>query len=97
MRDRYPISSFDLNDKLLMAYENLVYLLGIQSDTTDTTGLYQSMDTSGAAFMISTSGIPHCGTFEGVYQVGLHEDATQDYVVDYLRTDYILRRTLDLI
>lgn len=97
MRENYPVSSIDFNDKLTIAYENLVYLLGIQTDTALVTGFYDVVDASGAAYMISTSGIPHCGTLDSKYQVGLYPEVTQLYVISYLKTDYILRKYLDLI
>lgn len=97
MRENYPVSSIEFNDKILMAYENLVYLLGVQTDTALATGLYDIIDASGEAYMTSVSGIPHCGTLDSKYQVGLYSETTQLYVITYLKTDYIMRKYLDLI
>ena len=94
MRSNYPVSSTDFNDRILLAYENMVYLLGIQSDTTNLTGLYDTVDQSGLAFMVSTSGIPHCGTYDGKYQVGLYKEVTHSYVPLLLKTNYVLSKYL---
>ena len=97
MIDNYPISSYDFNDRLLTAYEYLVYLLGIKSDTTVATGLYDIVDQSGLAFMVSPSGIPNCGAIDTQYQLGFSADSTYKYVIPYLKTDYILKKYLGVI
>lgn len=97
MRNLYPVSSIDFNDRMLLSYEHLVYLLGVQTAEATVTGLYDQIDGSGQAYMVSPSGIPHCGTNDGKYQVGLNIDSSYSYMVSYLRTDYILRKYLGLI
>lgn len=97
MRNQYPISTIELNDKLLGAYENMVFLLGIQTDTLDITGLYDQIDNSGLAFMTNQSGIPHIETNEGKYQVGLSYENTSLVIIDFLRADYLLKKYLGVI
>lgn len=59
MRKEYPLSSQILNNKLLLAYENLVYLLG-QSipDQPYYSGLYEYLEVSGKYLSTTPSGIP---------------------------------------
>lgn len=97
MRNGYPISTYDLSDKLMLAYENLVHLLGIQTESGVISGLYDNVDTSGLYFMTNQSGIPHIGSVDGMYQVGLELDTTSLAIIDYLRSDYVLRKYLGVI
>jgi hypothetical protein len=58
MRNNYPISSQLLNNKLLTAYENLVYLLGQHIENQPYySGLYERLEVSGAIISTSPSGI----------------------------------------
>jgi hypothetical protein len=71
------VSSQELNDKLLTIHENLVYLLGYQSDQYPVySGIYEQLHVSGEAFMVSQSGIPTLNV---------------PNVVDLLKFDYIYR------
>lgn len=97
MRNGYPFSSFEFNDKILLAYENLVYLLGLQTDALNVTGLYDQVDGSGVAFMTNQSGILHVGNNNSKYDIGLSYDTTSERIVDYLRADYLLRSYLGVI
>jgi hypothetical protein len=59
MRQDAPLSSQILNNKLLLAYENLVYLLGQQiPDQPYYSGLYEYLDVSGRYLSTTYSGIP---------------------------------------
>jgi len=97
MIDNYPVSSYDFNDRLLSAYENLTYLLGIQTDTVNATGLYDTVDQSGLAFMTSPSGIPNCGVIDAKYQLGISASATNKDIMRYLKKYYIQRKYLGAI
>lgn len=95
MRNQYPVSTYDFNDKILSAYEHLVYLLGL--DTTDglnVTGLYDQIDASGLAYMTNISGIPHIGTNESKYTVGLNDDFSSEQIVLYQRAEYLYKKLL---
>lgn len=55
----YPISSQELNDKFYSAYEHIVSLIGYETSGVLThTGLYDRINSSGEAFVISPSGLP---------------------------------------
>ena len=58
MRDNFSLSSQKLSDELLSCYEDLVYLLGVEYTATHYSGLYEYLDASGAALLLSPSGIP---------------------------------------
>lgn len=78
MRKIYPLSSSELNDKLFSAYENLTYLLGFESDTELAySGVYDYLESSGNAMLISQSGIP--GTLS-------------PKMLEFLKYDYIYRK-----
>ena len=58
MIQNYPISSQYLNNKLLLAYENLVYLLGQNiPDQSYCSGLYERLEASGDLISTSPTGI----------------------------------------
>lgn len=94
MRSEYPFSTIEFNDLILSAYENMVYLLGIKTDTLNVTGVYDQIDSSGLAFMTNNSGIPHCGTSEEKYDLGTSYDNSSEVVVDILRSNYIMKKYL---
>ena len=76
MIKEYPLSSQVLNNKLLLAYENLVYLLGQQiSGQPYCSGLYEYLDVSGKYLATTPSGIP-----------------VADNMVDTLKMDYFYRK-----
>jgi hypothetical protein len=97
MRNSYPVSTIELNDKLLLCYEHLVYLLGISTDSVTATGLYDQIDASGLAFMTNQSGIPHAGANGGKYDIGLDYESTSIRIIDYQRSDYLLKKYLGVI
>ena len=74
----FPLSSQLLNQKLLLAYENLVYLLGQHiQDQPYYSGLYEYLDVSGKYLSTTTSGI-------------LIGDNTR--MTDILKFDYFYRK-----
>lgn len=78
MRSTYPLSSNELNDRLFSAYENLTYLLGFESeDDPIYSGVYDHLETSGNAMLVSQSGIP--GTLS-------------PKMLEFLKYDYIYRK-----
>ena len=98
MRNNYPISSQELNDIIIEAYGNLCYLLGYQdSDDNNYSGLYQYIEESGISYMTTTSGIPHLGNIDYKYQLGLSDDTTSDKLIQYLKYDYLYRKSLGYI
>jgi hypothetical protein len=78
MRSNFPLSSEQINNKLLLSYENLVYLLG-QSlpDKPYCSGLYDRLQTSGEYLATTTSGI-------------LVGDSPR--IIDTLKFDYYYRK-----
>lgn len=78
MRRAYPLSSNELNDKLLGAYENLVYLLGYEDENEPAySGLYDHLEVSGNLMLTSQSGIPNYNMVR---------------MKDFLKYDYIYRK-----
>lgn len=78
MRRAYPVSSNELNDKLLGSYENLVYLLGYEEDDQPVySGLYDYLEASGNLMLTNQSGIPS-------YNLARMKD--------FLKFDYIYRK-----
>lgn len=97
MRSTYPLSSQELNDKLLMAYSHLVYLLGYDADSQRYSGHYEILENSGNAFMTNSSGIPHIGNYVDNYRIGIDAENTSDQVIYYSKWDYIYRKFLGVI
>lgn len=78
MRKNYPLLSQELNDKILTAYEHLVYLLGFDAEGEDPySGVYPLLETSGNLMYTSISGIP---------------SAEMPKVQTMLKFDYIYRK-----
>ena len=78
MIKEYPLSSQLLNQKLLLAYENMVYLLGQHvKDQPYYSGLYEYLDVSGSYLATTNSGI-------------LMSDNAR--VTDILKFDYFYRK-----
>lgn len=78
MRSNYPLSSAELNDRLLTSYENLVYLLGYEADNEPVySGLFDFLELSGNLALTSQSGIPGYNMAK---------------MIDFLRFDYIYRK-----
>lgn len=91
MRRDYPISSLELNDKLLLSYEKLVYLLGCQIDDSEMySGLYQYIEASGEFMINNPSGIPDI-SFNEIHG-GLTQDSSYDKFKSILKYDYIYRK-----
>ena len=98
MRDKYPISSQEFNDIVLEAYGNLCYLLGHEtSESVYYSGVYDRVEESGVAHMSSMSGILHVGNIDSKYQLGLSENTTSDMLIQYLKYDYLYRKSLGYI
>ena len=89
MRNNYPLSSAELNDKIFSAHEKLIYLIGVQTDTGGCSGLYDELEYSGNLMMENISGIPHVGNWEEV--IGLSTDRTSDQILRCLKYDYVLK------
>ena len=86
MRNNYPLSSQLLNNKLLLSYENLVYLLGQSIDGQPYySGLYEKLEESNANTAICSSGIL-TGTI-----------STQVKMINLLKFDYFYRKNFNLI
>lgn len=59
MRNSYSLLSQEINDKLLLAYDNLIELLGFEKEgQTHYSGILEQIDSSGTAYVISPSGLP---------------------------------------
>lgn len=97
MRTDYPVSSMEFNDRMLMAYENLTYLLGYEDDSNRYSGLYENLEESGLAYMGNQSGIPHVGNIDTKYRIGLDEGTSSEQIITYLKFDYLYRKKLDMI
>lgn len=98
MRDNFPISSQEFNDIIIEAYGNLCYLLGYRdSDNNVYSGIYEVLESSGNAYLGSISGILHTGNIDAKYQMGLDEETTSDKLIQYLKFDYIYRKSLGYI
>lgn len=83
MRNNFPLSSQVLNNKLFLAYENLVYLLGQNiADQPYYSGLYEYLDASGRYLATTTSGIPTGYT---------------PVIIDILKFDYFYRKSFGQI
>lgn len=77
MRSDYSLLSQELNDRLLLCYDYLIDLLGFEEDGYNHySGIYEQLEASGEAYMLSQSGIP---TVE-----------TQN-IIHMLKFDYIYR------
>lgn len=93
MKRNYPISSQELNDILTTAYGDLCYLLGyIDSNENRYSGIFESIELSGLAYMGTSSGIPHLGNEDSKYHLGLGYNTTTDKIVQFLKFDYIYRK-----
>lgn len=78
MRKEFPLSSQLINNKLLLAYENLVYLLGQHvPDQPYYSGLYEYLDVSGKYITTTPSGVP---------------STDMPNVVNILKFDYFYRK-----
>jgi hypothetical protein len=97
MRNQYPISSQEFNDIVIEAYGNLCYLLGYNDSVNDYSGVYDRLDASGLSFMNSTSGILHIGNVDAKYQLGLSQETTSEMLIQYLKYDYLHRKSLNYI
>lgn len=83
MRKNISLSSQELNDKFLIAYEYLVYLLGQELlNQEKCSGLYEQLETSCTNMIISPSGIP---------------SIFSNQTTDILKFDYIYRKNFNQI
>ena len=77
MRNSYSLLSQEINDKLLLAYDNLIELLGFEQEgQIHYSGILEQIDYSGLAFITSPSGIPSFNS---------------PRIIDMLKFDYIYR------
>lgn len=98
MRKDYPISSQEFNDIVQTAYGDLVYLLGYSdSDGHRYSGIFETIEESGIAYLASTSGIPHLGNADSKNHLGLDPTTTSNAVIQYLKFDYIYRKSKGFI
>jgi hypothetical protein len=91
MKYKYPISSKELNDRLLMGYENLVTVLGYNEESVVYSGVYDRLDKSGELFVDTESGIPHIGSANAP-QLGSDLITTSESLVSLLHYDYVYRK-----
>lgn len=91
MRYNYPISSQELNDRLMLSWEKLVRLLGYRADgQLPYSGVYELLNASGEALIESPSGVPTVGVDE-IYG-GTVTETSFNYYVSVLKYDYIMRK-----
>jgi len=102
MINNYPLSSFELNDKIFSAHENLVYLIGVETDVGVYSGVYDFLEYSGVAMMDAgttvgdsstvwvTPGIPHIAINEEV--LGLSDRKSSEDLIKCLKYDYIFKK-----
>ena len=96
MRNNYPLSSQEFNDKVLQNYENLVYLVGYDGEETAAyTGLYEHIDSSGVAMLQSTSGVPIILGDE--FNGGLNLESSFNRYIELLKVDYMWRKLYNKI
>ena len=76
MRNSYSLLSQEINDKLIGVYDHLVELLGYEDEDVRYSGILEQLDTSGARYIPSTSGMP---------------SAIMPRVINILKFDYIYR------
>lgn len=94
MRQSYPISSQEFNDVIQTAYGDLVYLLGYSdSDGYRYSGVFEAIELSGISYLATTSGIPHLGNADSKNNMGLDPTTTSDVIIQYLKFDYIYRKS----
>ena len=83
MRKDSPLSSLELNDKLLLSYENIIYLLGQHLPNKEKySGLYDRLESTCSGLYISPSGIP---------------SYNNDKIIDLLKFDYFYRKHFNQI
>lgn len=82
MKNNHPISSQELNDRLLTSYEYLVYLLGQNYNGPVYTGVYERLEVSGVNLVTSLSGIP---------------SANMSQLITMLKMDYFYRKNFNQI
>jgi len=90
MRDIYPLLSAEINDKILMHYENMISILGYNHNGVVYSGLYDQLFSYIQNFL-STSGIPHVG-FSQFSPGGTDVYTTSPYIIHCLKFDYIYRK-----
>lgn len=96
MRSLYPLSSQELNDRIGLMYEHMVYLLGFhEPGYTGLSGFYEAVEASGEAHMASTSGLPHYAINEITGDISARESYTK--LRWYLKADYLYKKFHDLI
>lgn len=92
MRSNYPLSSQELNDKILGNYEHLVYLNGVELDGVITSGLYDRIEASGLNLLTMNSGIPYIPTN---YQGFIDDQYVPAHITDTLKWDYIYKKVTE--
>ncbi len=90
MRNNYPISSQELNDKLFSMYENIIYILGIEKDNILYDGLSQKIDDILDQLMIN-----ECIPIDNNDTSNI-ENSTDDLITIF-KFDYIFRKNRGLI
>lgn len=89
MRQNYPLSSAEINDKILLSHERLIHLIGVSSDYGYVSGIYDNMELSGFNMMDSIEGIPHVASNEET--IGLSAERSTELMLDCLKYDYVFK------
>ena len=95
MRDIYPLSSEELNDTILLAQEQMIYLIGIDTDGVVKSGLYDYYEEQILDYFTSLSGVPHIA-FDNK-NVGINDFDTNITIKNLLEFDYIIKKHLGYI
>jgi len=94
MRQNYPLLSQEINDKLYKTYSDYVYLLGVETDSGNYEGLYDSLESSGLyTFYTPTNGIPHVSNLEN--ELGLSYLTTSQQIVDLMNVEYQIKKYME--
>lgn len=95
MRNHYPLSSLEMNDKILSLYENLISILGYNHNNVSYSGLYDQLDNR-ISEILSSSGIPHFSPT--LFSPGGVDDTMSSSQIAYcLKFDYIYRKHTNAI
>lgn len=96
MRNNYPVVSQELNDKLLLLYEHLVYLLGVKLENKDMVeGLYHRLDEIIEDIVISGTTPPYeSSVLPCKYE---HYNDCFDKIIAIMKYDYITKKNRGIL